>query len=165
MGTEYLDPFVVETIKTFEVMLGVKPEATGQTSKETTDGTYDVSAIIGISGAGTGGVVISFPEAVACAVASKMLREEITQVSQDVSDAIGELINIIVGNAKRDLVKHGFRNLSVSLPNVVVGKHRTVWRTKDMPCNVVRFFTSEFGPFCIEVNIHRSGPVGELGGR
>ena len=45
------------------------------------------------------------------------------------------------------------RERLLSLPNVVVGKHRTVWCTKDMPCRVTRFFDSKLGTFCIEVNI------------
>jgi len=165
MDSEHLTPFIHETVKTFEMMLGAKPEVTEKSSKRSTDGTYDVSAIIGVSGSATGGVVLSFPEEVACKVAGKMLSEEVTEVTQDVSDAIGELINIIVGNAKRDLVKFGYRDLMVSLPNVVVGRHRTVWRSKDMPCHVARFFTSEFGPFCIELNIHKAQDVGEQDGR
>ncbi len=153
MDVEHMEPFIQETINTFEVMLGVKPDSKELETKESTDGTYDISAIIGISGSGTGGVVMSFPKDVACKVVSRMLGEGLTEVNQDVSDGIGELVNIITGNAKRGLVRHGFNDLSLSLPNVVIGKHRTVWRTKDMPCLMKRFFTSELGPFCLEVNI------------
>jgi len=156
MDIEHMQPFIQETINTFNVMLGLKPEEKELEMKESPDGTYDVSAIIGISGSGTGGVVMSFPEEVACKIVSKMLGEEFANVNQDVSDGIGELVNIITGNAKRGLVKHGFESLSLSLPNVVIGKHRTVWRSKDMPCLMKGFFTSAFGPFCIEVNIHRN---------
>ena len=153
MDVAHMEPFIQETINTFEVMLGVKPEDRELETKDSTDGTYDISAIVGITGSGSGGVVVSFPEDVARKVVSKMLGEEITELNQDVCDGLGELVNIITGNAKRGLVKHGFKDLSLSLPNVVIGKHRTVWRTKDMPCLTKRFFSSELGPFCIEVNI------------
>jgi chemotaxis protein CheX len=153
MEAEHMQPFVEETINTCEVMLGVKPEAKELETKDSTDGTYDISAIIGISGSGAGGVVMSFPEDVACKLVSKMLGEEITELNQDVCDGIGELVNIITGNAKRGLVKFGYGDLSLSLPNVVIGKHRTVWRSKDMPCLMKRFFSSDLGPFCIELNV------------
>lgn len=153
MDINHVKPFIQETVNTFEMMLGVKPAEQELETKESTDGTYDISAIIGISGSGTGAVVVSFPEDVACRIVSRMLGEEITEVNQDVSDGLGELVNIITGNAKRGLVKYGFKDLSLSLPNVVVGKHRTVWRSKDMPCLMKRFFSSELGSFCIEVNI------------
>ncbi|MHC5057193.1 MAG: chemotaxis protein CheX [Planctomycetota bacterium] len=153
MEVQHMQPFVEETINTFEVMLGIKPEAKELETKDSTDGTYDISAIIGISGSGAGGVVMSFPEDVACKLVSRMLGEEITELNQDVSDGIGELVNIITGNSKRGLVKFGFEDLSLSLPNVVIGKHRTVWRSKDMPCLMKRFFSSDLGPFCIELNV------------
>ena len=160
MDVEHMEPFIQETVNTFEVMLGVRPEEKELETKESTDGTYDVSAIIGISGSGTGGVVMSFPEEVARRVVSKMLGEEVTEANQDLSDGIGELVNIITGNAKRSLVKHGFEDLALSLPNVVLGRHRTVWRTKDMPCLMKRFFSSDIGSFCIEVNIRRNHASG-----
>jgi chemotaxis protein CheX len=157
MDIAHMEPFIQETVNTFDVMLGVKPEAKELETKESTDGTYDISAIIGISGSGTGGVVVSFPAEVACKIVSRMLGEEVTDTNQDVCDGLGELVNIITGNAKRGLVKHGYQDLSLSLPNVVIGKHRTVWRSKDMPCLMKRFFSSELGPFCVEVNIRRNG--------
>jgi chemotaxis protein CheX len=153
MEVQHMQPFVDETINTCEVMLGIKPETKELETKDSTDGTYDISAIIGISGSGAGGVVMSFPEDVACKLVSKMLGEELTELDQDVCDGIGELVNIITGNAKRGLVKFGYENLSLSLPNVVVGKHRTVWRSKDMPCLMKRFFSSDLGSFSIELNI------------
>jgi len=82
MEIEHMQPFVQETVNTFEVMLGVKPEARELETKESTDGTYDISAIIGISGADTGGVVVSFPEAVACKIVSRMLGEKLTEVNR-----------------------------------------------------------------------------------
>jgi chemotaxis protein CheX len=156
MDIRHMQPFIDETINTFEVMLGITPEEKELETKDFPDGTYDISAIIGISGSGTGAVVVSFPEDVACGVVSRMLGEELGELNQDVTDGIGELVNIITGNAKRGLVKFGFADLSLSLPNVVVGKHRTVWRSKDMPCLMKRFFSSELGPFCIEANIRSS---------
>lgn len=156
MEIKHMEPFVQETINTFEVLLGVRPQEKELSTKDCPNGTYDVSAFIGLSGPGTGGVVLSFPEDVACKVVSRMLGEEIKEVNQDVSDGLGELVNIITGNAKRSCVKYGFQGISLSLPNVVVGKHRTVWRTKDMPCLVKKFFSSDLGPFCIEVNLRAS---------
>ncbi len=156
MDMEHTRPFVVQTIKTFEMMLGIAPKEENMEAKDHADATYDVSAIIGLSGSGTGGVVLSFPADVACQVVSRMLGEELKEVDQDVTDGIGELVNIITGNAKRDLVTHGFNDLTVSLPNVVIGKHRMVWLSKDLPCVLTRFFTTPFGPFALEVNIRHN---------
>lgn len=155
MDVEHMKPFAIQTARTLDMMLGIKLTENEVETKSSTDGTYDVSAILGITGRGAGGVVLSFPEDVACKIASIMLDEEKTEVDMDVTDALGELLNIISGNALRDLVKHGYKGLSVSIPNVVIGKHRTVWPSRDMPCLMTRFFTSDIGPFSLEVNIRQ----------
>ncbi len=156
MDIEHIRPFIYQTISTFEMLLGVRPIEQDVETKDRPYATYDVSAIIGITGSGTGGVVLSFPEDVACKVVGRMLDEHIAEVDQDVVDGVGELVNIITGNAKRDLVKHGFDDLTVSIPNVVIGRHRMVWHSKDMPCLMSQFFLTELGPFSIEVNIRRN---------
>lgn len=159
MNEEHIQPFLQETVNTFEMMLGIQPSEEDLEIKSTPDSTFDVSAIIGISGSGSGGVVISFPADTACKIVSQMLGETLSEVNQDVTDGIGELINIITGNAKRALVKHGFDDLSLSLPNVVIGSHRTVWRSKDMPCLMKKFFISKLGPFSLEVNLRSNKPA------
>jgi chemotaxis protein CheX len=156
MDEKYMQPFVTETIKTMEVMFGARPEEGEMLQKDSPDGTYDISAMVGISGAGQGAVVVSFPKDVACRVVSSMSGEELTEIDQDVADGIGELVNIITGNAKRGLNALGFGSISLSLPNVVVGRHRTVWRTKDMPCLMKKLFISDLGPFCVEVNVRKT---------
>ena len=47
-----------------------------------------------------------------------MLASEMTEVNGDVLDAVGELTNIIAGQAKAQLEQYDLR---VSLPNVVTG--------------------------------------------
>lgn len=156
MDVEYMRPFVLETIRTLEVMLGVTPTESDIKSKQDTDATYDVSAIVGLTGSATGSVVLSFPEKAACAVVSRMLGEKQDEINTFVTDGLGELVNIIAGNAKRHLAGHGFDRLFLSLPNVVIGKHRTVWHSRDMPYLIAHFTSSELGPFCLEVNIRKS---------
>lgn len=164
MDVEHMQPFVFHTINTFEVMLEVTPEASMAEPKQDARVMYDISAIIGISGSAAGAVVMNFPKDVACKVVSRMLGEELTEADQEVADGLGELVNIVAGNAKRDLVKYGFERLALSLPSVVIGKHRTVWRSGDLPCVVTQLFASELGSFNMEVSIHRDRQTETSGG-
>jgi chemotaxis protein CheX len=153
LEVDHVRPFIYQTINTFDLMIGARPQEMDMASKDGEAPTHEVSAFIGLSGSGIGGVVLSFPSSVACTVVSRMLDEEYTEVNQDVADGVGELVNIITGNAKRDLVKYGYRDLHVSLPHLIVGEHRTIWRSQDLPCLLTRFFTTDIGPFALEVNI------------
>lgn len=156
MDTMYSEPFIQATFTIFRMMLEVQLEDSEMQVKDEVASSYEVSAFIGITGSCTGGVVLSFPEKVACAVASKLLGEDLQEVNTEVTDAIGELANIISGNACLGLGDYGFKNLTLSLPHAVVGKHHTVWRSKDLPYLAKRFFISDVGPFCLEINIRQS---------
>ncbi len=146
-------PFVEETIRTFQAMAGVSLVEQGVALKNEGDATYDVSAYMGIAGPISGAVVLSCPAGVLCRTVSLILRQEMPEVNADVTDGLCEIVNIIVGNACRILSQQGYTGLSTSLPGVVVGKHRRVWRSRDLPCLIVRLFDSNLGVLSLEMNL------------
>lgn len=125
--------------------------------KETTEAPFDVSGIIGITGAARGGIVISMPRDVARKMTSIVLNEpEGTCSEQDISDCIGELTNIVAGNLLA-LIDHGSetKEARISLPSIVLGPHRVVWSRKDIPCELVLFDT-DVGKLAAEVNLRNT---------
>ena len=116
--------------------------------------TYDVSAIIGLTGETSGSIIISMPGSLACKIASNMLMEEITSMNKNVEDAIGEIGNIVVGDARRLLIQDGF-SLSISVPTVVVGKGHKISRSGDVPCIAIPF-TTPFGNFEVNVGLRET---------
>ncbi|MHC4507037.1 MAG: response regulator [Planctomycetota bacterium] len=160
MDSRHIQPFVDETIRTFDLMLGVTVKAVGEEKKESADSAYGLSGTVGLSGSATGGVVLSLPEDAACKIVSLMLREQVEEVTPDVLDGVRELVNIISARAKRALSRQGLPDLKCALPSVVVGEGRRVWLSRELPCVSIGFVTEEFGPFCIEISLR---PVGERG--
>jgi chemotaxis protein CheX len=162
MGPEKMQPFIVETINVFNSLLGVMLRETRIETKDMPQGTFEVSAVIGLSGSWTGTLVLSCPQNVACRIISRMVREPVETLDADVSDGMGELVNILAGNACRHLTELGGRFVSLTVPTVIVGQHRIVWRSRDLPCLMMKFFDSDLGPLCIEVNLHATvGGPGE----
>jgi chemotaxis protein CheX len=87
---------------------------------------WQVSAIIGLSGEARGAVVISMKEDLALRLASHLFKTEFTELNEDVKDVIGEIVNIIAGNAKERL-EHEFA-LNISLPTIICGQlHSVSW--------------------------------------
>ena len=117
--------------------------------RENFTGSFDVSGIIGLAGDATGSVVLSFPSAVACKAASAFAGTEIAEGHPDFADAIGELANMVAGNAKASL--EGLR-VSISLPSVVSGKQHTVVALHDVQRIVIPCETP-FGPFYVDVGM------------
>jgi chemotaxis protein CheX len=82
---------------------------------EKTHKVCQLSVCIGLSGPVNGLVVASFTEHVACQLASTFAGSPLTPGSPDCYDAISELANIIVGNAKNNLPVEG---VSVTVPTL-----------------------------------------------
>lgn len=118
----YIKPFVVAAKNVFETMIDV-PFKLGKPTLKTGSQVppHEISSIIGISGNVTGSVVISLSHEVAYELVSALIGDEVTELDDDCTDAIGEIANMIAGNAKTDFPSE---NNSISTPSVVVGKHK-----------------------------------------
>jgi chemotaxis protein CheX len=109
--------------------------------------THDVSGIIGFSGKFVGSMVLAFKQETAIALASAFAGVEVSPDSPDFADAIGELANMIAGNAKKN-----FSGTLISVPSVVMGSAHIIARLQHAPSIVVPCETS-VGSFAVEVNI------------
>lgn len=155
MKVEYINPFVKATQNVFRTMMNVEAVAEKPFLFDPISGdhAYDISGIIGLSGETTGAVVLSFTKLCALKAVSAFSGMEIKIFDQTVVDAIGELINIIAGNAKKDLTEF---NLNISLPSVIKGhSHKLNWPT-GVPVIMIPF-NSPLGEFSLSVSMREPG--------
>ena len=148
MKVEFINPFIESTLKSLEMMAQITASRSNLALKEDLITTYDISSIVSLAGEVEGSIIVSMPSQLACKVSSNLLMEECAELDENVQDAIGEMGNIIVGDARRALVAMG-KNVTISIPNIVLGKGHMIARKK-VPCIAIPF-TTEFGPF--EVNV------------
>ncbi|HEX2959395.1 MAG TPA: chemotaxis protein CheX [Chitinispirillaceae bacterium] len=149
MDVSFINPFVTATIECFTTMLAIKAEPLAPILKKEPYPTYDISGVIGLSGEAQGSISLSYPNEVAIKFVTKMLGTPVNEKSPDLIDAIGEFANIIAGNAKKDLSKF---NLSISLPNVIIGKAHILVGQSGAPTILVPF-KSPLGMFAMEVSL------------
>jgi chemotaxis protein CheX len=149
MDVAYVNPFIVSTIETFKKMLNSDAKPGKAQLKDDAAFTYDVSGVIGLSGEAQGSICLSFPKLIALKVVSTLVGTEIKIVGPEVSDAIGEIANIIAGNAKQHLTQY---NLSISLPKVVMGKDHKIASQRGVSTIIVPF-DSPLGNFAMEVSL------------
>lgn len=146
MDVNYINPFLKAIDNIFETMIDV-PFTLGKPSLKKNDmPSHEISGIIGITGEIIGCVVVSFPESVALQLASKLLQEKLTKVDEDCTDAIGEIANMVAGDAKKGFPKG---NTSISVPTVIIGQHKIAF-PKGVPIISIPCGT-EAGSFSIEV--------------
>ena len=149
MDVKYINPFIDATINVFTEFFGIIPEVQKPyLMKLDEEHDWDVSAIIGIAGQAKGAVVISFTKKMAAKLTSILVKKEIKDVDIDVVDTIGEVVNIITGNAKKGLEEY---RLMISLPSIIKGNnHRVAWPSKTIP-NIGIPFKTPHGQFTLSV--------------
>jgi len=161
MRIEYINPFIVAMTEVFEAGVGITPRKSNLGLKTGYAPSFDVSAVIGLSGNAFGSVVLSFPKEAAYKVVSRLLGKG--EVSDDnVADGIGELANMIAGAAKTILASQGIKTF-ISIPRVVMGQGHYINRPKEVPCVEIAFET-ELGNVTLEValKVLQENPVAAL---
>ena len=124
---QYIQPFIDVTKSTFKDFVGTEISA-GRPFFEQKDSAnkWDISGVIGLSGEARGAVVIGMKTALAIRLTDMLTSTKHSDIDEEVVDAIGEMVNIIAGNAKKGL-EETFR-LVISLPSIVQGPaHQVKW--------------------------------------
>jgi len=150
LDLELILPFVSSVREVLSTMVGVTPQVGKPGLKTEPTPTYDVSGIIGFSGQVGGTLVVSFQLDAAARLVAAFTGEQIGPDHPDFVDAIGELCNMIAGNAKKDF---GL-DASITVPSVVVGSDHRIARPQDVPCVAIPCKT-DLGEFTMEIGIKR----------
>lgn len=146
MKAVYINPFINAVRRLFKTMMDL-PLSIGQPGlNREAKPQYDVCGIIDVNGEVNGRVVVSMPEAVAAQLASALLGDAIQALDEDVMDAVGEIANMIAGNAKTDFPESAG---TISVPRVVIGRESVPYPAAtpviQIPCQ------TETGPLHIDV--------------
>lgn len=158
MDGDLIEPFVSSIRHVFSTMFQLPVQVGTPAVKEGNKCSHDVSGIIGLSGSYTGTVVLSMPSETAVAITALFTGHRLDADSDEFADAVGEMVNIVCGNAKAAL---RCREVSISCPSVVVGKnHRVAFQT-DSPRVVVPCST-DCGEIVLEVAIRPAGAEAPL---
>jgi chemotaxis protein CheX len=151
LNTDFIHPFLNATIHILNVQVNLPTEPGKAYLKKQNDRLIgDVSGIISVvSDKFNGSVVISFPESTFLKVMSSMLGENFTELSPEIVDGAGEILNMIFGQAKIVLNEKGY-GIKAAIPSVVTGKQLSVSTMTKGPVVVVPF-QSGAGDFFVEI--------------
>lgn len=154
MQAVIVNPFLEATMNVFSQMF--KVEATPGTPhlvQAFGHHRWEVSGVISFIGSHTGVVVIRLPHVLADKLLSRsgLHFNDAKQRDYMINEIVGEITNIIAGNAAGPLSQGGI-DLDISPPIVVQGKnHRIHWPNHapiiGMP------FTTSIGPFTVDVSM------------
>lgn len=149
MDVKLINPFLSAAMHVLKTMAGAEVSPGKPFLKKDTQATGDVSAIIGITGVASGSMALVFTEKCILGIVSNLLGEKFAEMNAEVGDAVGELTNMICGDARRRLAEQGF-SLQAGIPTIVAGKNHHIMHVADGPRLAVPFETAH-GDFMVEI--------------
>lgn len=153
MDVRLINPFLeaaVNVLKTM-VMMEAKPQQPYVKKERTAIG--DVTGIIGITGEAEGSLSISFNKNCIFGILTNLFGSAPTEINDEVRDAVGELTNMICGDARRRLEAAGI-SLQAGTPTVVSGENHVIAHIVKGPIIAVPFSTPS-GEFVVEIGLSK----------
>jgi chemotaxis protein CheX len=149
MDVELAKPFVKAAMDVIGTMAFITPRPGKPFVKKNSIATGDVTGLVGLTGDGKrGSVSISFSKACAVAMVKNMLGDDIQDILTDVKDAVGEITNMISGQARAGLSEKGLV-FQGSTPTVIMGDNHSISHMSKSPIMAIPFET-DAGSFTIE---------------
>ena|SRR5579864_9084849 len=136
------------TREVFELMLG--QQLTVPTAGE--EPIPEVTAMVGLAGQLCGVLSVRCDNKAAVLMTSKMLGVELDKVGAEVSDALGEVCNMVAGNFKNKISGLA-EGCLLSPPTVVTGSDYSLHSLAESPGLEIRFLFEQM-PVLISLEIH-----------
>ncbi|RMG43638.1 MAG: chemotaxis protein CheX [Candidatus Dadabacteria bacterium] len=152
MEDKLIQPFINATLNVIGTMASVPLEAGEVYIKNDPKTWGQVTGIVGMAGEEvSGNMVASFDTGSICEIVSSMLGEDHTEINDDITDAVGELTNMISSNARSELSKLNIE-LDMAIPMVVVGEGLQISQLGENQVTVIPFKTPK-GEFVVAVGL------------
>jgi chemotaxis protein CheX len=121
MQAAYINPFLASSVMVLEQLINVRPTVGELKLLEITMKNDHIWLKIGLLGQMQGDIIFGFPEEVALKIVSGMMGGfQVTQFDEISRSAIGELGNMISGNASTMLYNQGI-HIDITPPDLIEG--------------------------------------------
>jgi chemotaxis protein CheX len=137
--TRVINPYISAAVDLLSTMAGLHAEKKDVFLKKNYRLFGDISGIMSLTGKVEGQVVVCFEEKLAREVVGRIMSTKPEALTKDdLRDGIGEVVNIIAGNAKAALAATEYAH-QIGLPAVAIGQGHEVSHPGNAPCIVVIF--------------------------
>jgi chemotaxis protein CheX len=154
MNAKIITPFIEATENVLKTMAFINPQPGKAYLKQDSVAQGDVSAIIGMTGSIRGSLALSFSGSCILKIVSNMLGEEMSEITSEVKDAVGEITNMVSGVGRQKLESEGFI-IAAAIPTIVSGESHSILHVLAGPSLIIPFET-EHGPFVVDICLNES---------
>lgn len=130
MKAVYVNSFFKATKDVFQLMLDIDPQKGNLSVVEDMVSSKDASVVLGVTGDLKGTILFGFPRAMTLEMVKIMSGMEIDKIDSFVSSALGEVANIIGGNALTILNENNYK-CDIVPPQIFVGEYKSFSMAND----------------------------------
>ncbi|NMA82289.1 MAG: chemotaxis protein CheX [Epulopiscium sp.] len=124
MKVEYINSFYKATQDVFKLMLDLNPERGNLSMAEEMVSSKDANVVLGVTGDLKGSILFGFSKDMALEMVKIISGIEMDKIDGFVSSALGEIANIIGGNALTELTAHNYI-CDIVPPQIFVGDYQS----------------------------------------
>ncbi|OGV52257.1 MAG: hypothetical protein A2017_00665 [Lentisphaerae bacterium GWF2_44_16] len=152
MDVKNVNAFTEVIVSTFETAVNAAPFRCEDFQKMEGDvrNPDDLMCIITFSGSLTGAILLTFPEATAKKVYTALMFEEVEKLSDEVTEAFTEILNMVIGNVKATLSGH---TLNFDTPMVAAGKKVKFENTDKLLWLLIPMAFKDWGKFSLFIGV------------
>lgn len=125
MRVEHVNAFYVAIQEVFKLMLDLGVEKGELRIVEDMVSSKDANVLLGITGDLKGSILFGFSNNMALKMVNIMSGVDMDKIDTFVSSALGEIVNIIGGNAVTSLSNYNYM-CNIAPPQIIVGKYKSI---------------------------------------
>ncbi len=162
INAKHINPFIEAAMKVVKQITGIEVRRGHLSYKPKVEPSFGVSIIIGIYGFLTGQVVYSLDGGLAEKLADKLLQGKSPQEKKIMFlDTLGEVANMITGNATALLNQRRDQLLHITTPAIAAGTNLSV-HLLPKPALVLGLIT-QYGPIEVSIAVEERETLSEVG--
>jgi chemotaxis protein CheX len=132
MDADIINAFIAATVEILSTVGSVTADVQKPFLKKDPAAQGDVTSIVEMTGNTQGTISISFSSKCILSVVSNMFGEEVTKMDDDIKDAVGEITNMISGQASQ-LYEKNSAGTKVALSQVLMEDGHSIPHTPNTP--------------------------------
>ncbi len=151
MDAALVNPFIEGTLHILDTTAFVKVKPETPFLKKDRKSLGDISGYLEISGDLTGSAAVSFSEKSILGIVSAMFGEDMTEINDEIKDAVGEISNMVAGHVTTKIAELS-KKVKVKLKEIKMGQDALIPHVDGAKYVIALPFKTTKGKVVIEVS-------------
>ncbi|MCF8044377.1 MAG: chemotaxis protein CheX [Desulfarculaceae bacterium] len=152
MDVSFVNPFIEGTLYILDTTAALKVKPDPPFVKKGDEALGDISGVLKMEGDISGSAAVSFSGTSILYIVSAMFGEEMTEVNEEIYDAVGEICNMIAGHVTTKMTEME-KSVKVKLVKVHLDQGHAIAHADGVEDVIVLPFRTTMGKLMIEVGI------------